>query len=698
VSVAHDPNPVARVLDALSARGCNPRQAGPEQWSARCPVTDSHKHGDKNPSLSVGESPDGAALVYCHAGCTLPQISTALELAQRDLFPSRPPKVANIASWGREKARYDYHDAHGERLFQVRKYVDSDGSKTFRQFRQTLAGGWVAGLGETPRVLYQLPQVLAAVRDGRPVILCEGEKDAETASWLWPDAATTCNPGGAGKWTDEWTETLRGAHVIQIGDNDRPGVAHVALVRSRLAEAVASYVALMPPEGHKDLTEAWGAGKGVDDLRPFVVGDEPDEVDAEPDHEADITMPGGMALRSIGESPPARWGNDDAVLWASGESLLIVGRTGVGKTTLTIGVLSGLCGITTTMLGVPVRPARRVLYLAMDRPRQILRAMARRFTTDAELDILDTRLVIRKGPLPTGLDKAPDQLLLLAQRHDCDVVIVDSLKDAAVKLVDDEVGGQVNRAIQLCNAVDIDVVMLHHQRKGDATQRKDADTEPSVEDVFGSSWITAGAGSVVILSGQPGSELVKLWHVKQPAEPVGPWMLEHDHQRGRTEVVAQFDLLGWLRRQGPKGATAAEAAKAEHQRELSSTSKEAARAKRKLNGLVAKGLAETSETAVKAGVPQRWTPVDNDVVKPRQTLDGGLTPPISADLDASGSDLDGRDKTAGQGFDKSLTPLDGAPLARPLTDGGGYTYPPVKGQVASGGTDTPARPSFLDDF
>ena len=47
----------------------------------------------------------------------------------------------------------------------------------------------------------------------------------------------------------------------------------------------------------------------------------------------------GEALRGIEESPDARWGRGDQVLWASGESLVIAGRTGVGKTTLALGVL-----------------------------------------------------------------------------------------------------------------------------------------------------------------------------------------------------------------------------------------------------------------------------------------------------------------------------------------------------------------------
>jgi hypothetical protein len=58
---------------------------------------------------------------------------------------------------------------------------------------------------------------------------------------------------------------------------------------------------------------------------------------------------------------------------------------------------------------------------------------------------------------------------------------MDSLKDAAVKLVDDEVGGNVNRAIQHCNAQGVDVAVLHHQRKGERGEKP-----TTLADVYGS--------------------------------------------------------------------------------------------------------------------------------------------------------------------------------------------------------------------
>lgn len=282
----------------------------------------------------------------------------------------------------------------------------------------------------------------------------------------------------------------------------------------------------------------------------------------------------------------SRWGDSSGVLWARGESLLIAGLPGVGKTTVAGQVVGGLIGVLPTFLGFPIMPATRVLYLAMDRPRQVRRALRRFFTEDHRQALTD-RLVVRPGPLPLDLAKSPGQLLELAQHYGCDVVVVDSLKDAAVKLTDDETGGNINRAIQLCNANDVDVLVLHHTRKGEAG----AKTGPAtLADIYGSTWITAGAGSVLLLHGEPGSEAVDLIHLKQPTEPVGPLKLEHDHSRGTTKVVQGFDPLAYIRHRGATGATMAEISQAQWGAPQKAGSANYKRTARKIGTLVTRGL------------------------------------------------------------------------------------------------------------
>jgi replicative DNA helicase len=171
--------------------------------------------------------------------------------------------------------------------------------------------------------------------------------------------------------------------------------------------------------------------------------------------------------------------------------------------------------------------------------------------------VLEERLTIWPRPLPGDLGRHPDLLPQLAHDHNADVVVVDSLKDTTSKIADDEMGSNLNRAVQLATANGVDVLALHHQRKGQNGARP-----RTLEDVYGSTWLTAGAGSVLLLWGEAGSELVELEHLKQPADPLGPWRLEHDHHAGTTAILRAFDAVEFLgHRVG--GATTGEVAQAQ---------------------------------------------------------------------------------------------------------------------------------------
>ena len=217
---------VQAILDRL--QGVRRNGAG---WSAKCPA-----HEDRIPSLSIDER-DGKILLYCHAGCTVEAISTALGIDMRELFldAGGAPRIV---------AECHYTDESGTLLFEVVRYDP----KGFRQRRPDRNGGWIWNLNGVRRVLYQLREVLRA----KSVIVVEGEKDCDTAHTLGLTA--TCNAGGAGKWRDEYCEPLRGKRVAIIADADEPGRKHAQQVAASLFGKVESLKALELP-GAKDLSE-----------------------------------------------------------------------------------------------------------------------------------------------------------------------------------------------------------------------------------------------------------------------------------------------------------------------------------------------------------------------------------------------------------------------------------------------------------
>ena len=144
---------------------------------------------------------------------------------------------AVVPDWDHPDRVYSYTDESGRELFQVVRlhYKDGKPGKTFRQrMRPTdqqkadaAAGkirisrsGYVNSVPAELRdnTLYRLPKVLAAIAEGKPVYVVEGEKDVETLERLGHVA--TCNPGGAGKWREGYSRRLEGADVIILPDND----------------------------------------------------------------------------------------------------------------------------------------------------------------------------------------------------------------------------------------------------------------------------------------------------------------------------------------------------------------------------------------------------------------------------------------------------------------------------------------------
>lgn len=163
-------------------------------------------------------------------------------------------------------ATYDYKDESGRVLFQVVRFA----GKQFRQRRPdpSAESGWSWKLGDARRVLYRLPDLIAALKErtADPVYIVEGEKDVDA---LWKRGlVATCNPHGAGKWkavTKQAAAELAGRDVIVIADADEPGRKHARAVAGSLAKAARS-VAVLELTPHKDVGDWLAAGGDVAEL------------------------------------------------------------------------------------------------------------------------------------------------------------------------------------------------------------------------------------------------------------------------------------------------------------------------------------------------------------------------------------------------------------------------------------------------
>jgi hypothetical protein len=246
-------------LDVVLSRLEGVRRSG-NGFSALCPA-----HDDRHQSLSVAEGRDGRVLIKCHAGCDVKAIVRALGLEMRDLFPPKSEPERKPKPERKIVAVYPYVDESGKLLFEVVRYEP----KTFAQRRPDGQGGWVWNLEGVRRVLYKLPDVLRAVESGETIYIVEGEKDTEALCGL--GLVATTNPHGAGKWRDDYSETLKGAHVVILPDKDEAGRKHAeSVAKSLWGKASSIKIVELPGDGIKDVSDWLKAGGTKAQLQELV--------------------------------------------------------------------------------------------------------------------------------------------------------------------------------------------------------------------------------------------------------------------------------------------------------------------------------------------------------------------------------------------------------------------------------------------
>ena len=185
--------------------------------------------------------------------------------------PDPPPQNERLPI----RRTYPYHDERGNLLYEVVRFDTEDKDRRFRQRRPDGGSGWIWSTKGIRRILYRLPELIEGIANDRLVLLCEGEHDAETAHELGYVATTP--PEGAEKpWRDEYSETLRGADVIVVADNDDRGRKHADNI-ARALQGVAQRVRVVMFTV-KDLSEWTAAGHTREELDALI--------DAAPDYVA----------------------------------------------------------------------------------------------------------------------------------------------------------------------------------------------------------------------------------------------------------------------------------------------------------------------------------------------------------------------------------------------------------------------------
>jgi hypothetical protein len=228
------------IVDFLREQGVELQPSGANFVTSSCPRT-KHKPNHRPVSVDVGKK-----VWHCN-DCEIGGSVIEWMMHQRNVPFIRAMAILSGKN-GRHSslvATYDYTDESGKLLFQSCRFVPKD----FRQRRPDGAGGWIWNLNGVRRVVYHLPEVVTA----STVAVCEGEKDCDNLRKL--GVIATCNPGGAGNWRDDYSESLRGKDTLLFPDGDEKGAAHVEQVAKSLHGIAKSIHRITLPAGFKDVSE-----------------------------------------------------------------------------------------------------------------------------------------------------------------------------------------------------------------------------------------------------------------------------------------------------------------------------------------------------------------------------------------------------------------------------------------------------------
>ncbi len=219
-------------------------------YLAHCP-----SHKDTHRSLSITPDVNDKAIIYCHAGCQFKDILNSLGI--RGELPKFEYKIDQT---------YDYTDKSGNLLYQVVRYHP----KNFKHRRPIYNHSvdkmdWAWDLKNIEPVLFELPIILKAVEEESLIWIVEGEKDVVT---LIGEGiiATTASGGASAKWQPQYNETLHGANIAIIPDNDEAGQARALRVATNLEGWARGIKIVYLPKDIKDITDWFEQGHTKEEL------------------------------------------------------------------------------------------------------------------------------------------------------------------------------------------------------------------------------------------------------------------------------------------------------------------------------------------------------------------------------------------------------------------------------------------------
>lgn len=355
-------------------------------------------------------------------------------------------------------ATYDYVDENEELLFQVVRYEPKD----FRQRRPDGKGGYIWGLKDVRRVLYNLPAVKECIENGWLLVLTEGEKDCETLREL--GIAATTAPMGANKWRKEHTDQLAGAKLMILPDNDEQGKEHANHVANQLSEVCKELKIIelpdLPDKGDvTDWVQAGGTRQHLLDLWKTTEQFIPVTEDKTKIWEFETFNPMEAPITDI---QPVIHG-----FAARGKITLMGGSGGSGKSLLTQFLLQ-----TRYNDLLQTEPGQAVYLTGADSSEHEIRRRARSIGSGNGLvtmplpDVEELAVATNEG----FMEELADQLRAM----DADAVVFDTLADFHAEELNNAI--EANKTMtgfrRLAESANVAVILITHTKKGSKIKQR----------------------------------------------------------------------------------------------------------------------------------------------------------------------------------------------------------------------------------
>jgi hypothetical protein len=251
----------------------------------------------------------------------------------------------NHPKHGKPSQVWTYSDSTGDVLHYVARYDTADG----KQFAPVLPNGTMKNF-EAPRPLYRLDGL--AARPTAPVVICEGEKAADAAQRLYPDAVVVTWSGGSNATGKaDWTPLL--ARTVTVWPDADVAGAKAATDVEAVLQGIASCVRIVDVSDKPDKWDAADAesdGWTGSDVADFL------KMLCPPD-----TRWLTRAKDFSTEPAPIKW---LIKRWVQDQALVMVhGPSGSGKTFVVLDWCLHISAGKAEWFGNKVRPGR-VVYLA----------------------------------------------------------------------------------------------------------------------------------------------------------------------------------------------------------------------------------------------------------------------------------------------------------------------------------------------